>query len=153
IVEEGNLSVIICRLRKALGADDRDQSYIQTVPKRGYRFVAEIKVPGSRHEPAAVPGSSAPTVIPACKTDSLLQEPSGLDSGPPRGSGMESSDRRAGWLSRRPSWMSLLAGMLIAVIAATLFWLRMRDQGAVRSVVIMPFNNLSADSDDEYLGL
>jgi TolB-like protein len=43
--------------------------------------------------------------------------------------------------------------MLIAVIAATLFWLRMPDQGVVRSVVIMPFNNLSADSDDEYLGL
>jgi TolB-like protein/Flp pilus assembly protein TadD len=47
----------------------------------------------------------------------------------------------------------LLTGMLIAVITATLFWLRMPDQGAVRSLVIMPFNTLSADSDDEYLGL
>ena len=153
IVEEGNLSVIICRLRKALGADDHDQSYIQTVPKRGYRFVAKIKVPGSRQEPGALPGSSAPTVIPAGKTDPLLQEPFGIDSALPTGSVMESSDRRAGWLSRRPRWMLLLAGMLIAVIAATLFWLRMPDQGSVRSLVIMPFNTLSADSDDEYLGL
>ena len=98
IVEEGNLSVIICRLRKALGADDHDQSYIQTVPKRGYRFVAEIKAPGSRQDPAALPGSSAPTVIPAGKIDPLLQEPSGIDSALRTGSVMESSDRRAGWL-------------------------------------------------------
>jgi DNA-binding winged helix-turn-helix (wHTH) protein/TolB-like protein/Flp pilus assembly protein TadD len=153
IVEEGNLSVIICRLRKALGADDHDQSYIQTVPKRGYRFVSEIKIPGSRREPAALPGSSAPTVIQAGQTDPLLQEPSGIDSALPASPVMESSDRRAGWLSHRPRWMSLLAGMLIAVIAATLFWLRMPDQGAVRSVVIMPFNTLSANPDDKHHGL
>ena len=37
-VEESNLTQNIYTLRKALGGD-----YIQTVPRRGYRFVAEVK--------------------------------------------------------------------------------------------------------------
>jgi len=41
-VEEGNLSNNIFVLRKALG-ETADQRYIETVPKRGYRFVAEVR--------------------------------------------------------------------------------------------------------------
>src|ERR1041385_3043350 len=37
-VEENNLAQNISILRKALG-----ESYIQTVPKRGYRFVADVR--------------------------------------------------------------------------------------------------------------
>jgi DNA-binding winged helix-turn-helix (wHTH) protein/Flp pilus assembly protein TadD len=48
-VEEGNLTVAISTLRKALGDDDRrEHKYIQTVAKRGYRFVGEVrKVPST----------------------------------------------------------------------------------------------------------
>src|SRR5581483_3869163 len=41
-VEEGNLAVNISTLRKALGDGSSDQQYIETVPKRGYRFVKEV---------------------------------------------------------------------------------------------------------------
>ena len=41
-VEEGNLTRNISTLRKVLG--DQDESYIETVPKRGYRFVAPVEV-------------------------------------------------------------------------------------------------------------
>jgi TolB-like protein/Tfp pilus assembly protein PilF len=40
-VEEGNLSYNISVLRKALGENPAGQPYIQTVSKRGYRFLAE----------------------------------------------------------------------------------------------------------------
>lgn len=43
IVEEGNLKNLVYGLRKALGDDTANSSYIQTLPKRGYRFVAEVK--------------------------------------------------------------------------------------------------------------
>jgi DNA-binding winged helix-turn-helix (wHTH) protein/tetratricopeptide (TPR) repeat protein len=43
IVEEGNLTVLIWQLRKALGDDVLEHKYIQTVAKRGYRFVAEVR--------------------------------------------------------------------------------------------------------------
>jgi eukaryotic-like serine/threonine-protein kinase len=41
-VEEGNLNKNISVLRKVLGEWDGGQEYIETVPKRGYRFVAPI---------------------------------------------------------------------------------------------------------------
>lgn len=40
-VEEGNLTVLIWVLRKALG--DEGNKYIQTVAKRGYRFVGDVR--------------------------------------------------------------------------------------------------------------
>lgn len=41
-VEEGNLSVHIFALRRALGETPEDHSYIVTIPGRGYSFVAEV---------------------------------------------------------------------------------------------------------------
>jgi len=41
-VEEGNLNKNIFFLRKALGVWDGGREYIETVPKRGYRFVAPV---------------------------------------------------------------------------------------------------------------
>ena len=43
IVEESNLNVIIHTLRKALGDDPRESKYIETVAKRGFRFVAKVQ--------------------------------------------------------------------------------------------------------------
>jgi len=42
-VEEGNLAFTIRLLRKALDDDAQKPRYIETVPRRGYRFIAEIK--------------------------------------------------------------------------------------------------------------
>lgn len=42
-VEEGNLTRNISTLRKLLGEGGDDSKYIETVPKRGYRFVADVK--------------------------------------------------------------------------------------------------------------
>jgi Tol biopolymer transport system component/DNA-binding winged helix-turn-helix (wHTH) protein len=42
-VEEGNLSVHISGLRKALGEKKKDHNFIVTVPGRGYSFIAELR--------------------------------------------------------------------------------------------------------------
>ena len=42
-VEESNLTTYVSQLRKALGEASEGQSYIETVPRRGYRFVATVK--------------------------------------------------------------------------------------------------------------
>src|SRR5579862_706975 len=44
-VEEANIPVLISSLRKVLG-DRGDEPYIQTVPKKGYRFTCEVTVAG-----------------------------------------------------------------------------------------------------------
>lgn len=43
-VEENNLTVNMSILRKILGKGTDDSSYIETVPTRGYRFVAPVRV-------------------------------------------------------------------------------------------------------------
>jgi DNA-binding winged helix-turn-helix (wHTH) protein/tetratricopeptide (TPR) repeat protein len=42
IVEENNITVSMSILRKTLGEDRQKPRFIQTVPRRGYRFVAEV---------------------------------------------------------------------------------------------------------------
>src|SRR5688500_8753204 len=42
-VEDSNLAFNIRQLRKALDDDARQPSFIETVPKRGYRFIAEVE--------------------------------------------------------------------------------------------------------------
>lgn len=52
-VEEANLSQTIYALRKSLGDGHGRPQYIETLPRRGYRFVAEVKVvPHDTHRPA-----------------------------------------------------------------------------------------------------
>ena len=41
-VEEANLPRVIHTLRKALGEDENGNKFIETVAKKGYRFVAEL---------------------------------------------------------------------------------------------------------------
>src|SRR5947199_9796947 len=42
-VEEGNLTHHIFTLRKALGEGSNGREYIETIPRRGYRFVAPVQ--------------------------------------------------------------------------------------------------------------
>jgi DNA-binding winged helix-turn-helix (wHTH) protein/Tfp pilus assembly protein PilF len=53
IVEESNLTQNVFVLRKALGEAPNDHRYIVTVPRRGYRFVAEVKELRAEAAPAA----------------------------------------------------------------------------------------------------
>src|ERR1700735_2014775 len=43
VVEENNLSQVVYLLRKALRDGEDGARYIETVPKRGYRFVADVR--------------------------------------------------------------------------------------------------------------
>ena len=55
-VEETNLTKNISILRKILGDGDEERSFIETVPKRGYRFAVPVRKAGSEHngsKPAA----------------------------------------------------------------------------------------------------
>jgi len=57
-VEEGSLARNVSVLRKVLGKGSEDQSYIQTIPKRGYRLAVPIQVVHP------VPETMAPPVAP-----------------------------------------------------------------------------------------
>jgi DNA-binding winged helix-turn-helix (wHTH) protein len=42
-VEESNLTYCIVQLRKTLGDEARHPRYIETIPKRGYRFIVDVE--------------------------------------------------------------------------------------------------------------
>lgn len=57
-VEESNLTQSIYALRRALGPGPDGQSFIETIPKRGYRFAAEVTLAG---EFEGSPAAETPT--------------------------------------------------------------------------------------------
>jgi len=54
-VEESNLTFNIQQLRKALGDNARKPIYVETIPRRGYRFIAGVEI-----APANQPNETAP---------------------------------------------------------------------------------------------
>jgi len=78
-VEECNLSQHVATLRRILGDDAQKPSYIETVPRRGYRFVAQV-ARASRSSIAAaalLPESATATPAPAAFTPPPTPPPGG----------------------------------------------------------------------------
>jgi Tol biopolymer transport system component/DNA-binding winged helix-turn-helix (wHTH) protein len=79
-VEEANLPQNIFTLRKVLGDGEEGHSFIETVPKRGYRFVAPVQLgadslPDSPLVPSAqLPAPSPAQMAAAFKTESPAHE-------------------------------------------------------------------------------
>ena len=66
-VEESNLTYNVFALRKALGDSADNAQYIETVPKRGYRFTATVS-------PVVAENGGRPPSGPGAKTDSTTEE-------------------------------------------------------------------------------
>jgi len=163
IVEESALSRNIYLLRKALGESPDEHRYIVTAPGRGYRFVADVKE--SLDEPAEV--------VVATKTRASIVTEEEWESG---GGGDGATGGQGEWGSeaaelsfshspRRPIAPSprllllptLLAGAAMLLILSFAYWEmtrrgRQAEAGlAVKSIAVLPFKPLVAESKDEYL--
>lgn len=112
IVEEVNLSVNISALRKALGEGPNEHQFIETLPRRGYRFVAPVKWVVA----AAPPLDGAPplTALP-----------------PHHASAVEPAAALAGWFKRhqRGLWFAL-AALVLGGLAAAASWRKLSGDGA-----------------------
>lgn len=79
-VEEANLTVNISALRKVLGDGSGGKQYIETVPKRGYRFVAtvtELEGTSPAKLPAAAPTQIEPETTPPGPLTPEISSPRG----------------------------------------------------------------------------
>jgi DNA-binding winged helix-turn-helix (wHTH) protein/TolB-like protein/Tfp pilus assembly protein PilF len=73
VVEENNLNKVVSALRRALGDDGEDKRYLLTVPRRGFRFVADVrKVTASAWPPLEPAAAAAP---PAAQADVQVSAP------------------------------------------------------------------------------
>jgi DNA-binding winged helix-turn-helix (wHTH) protein/TolB-like protein len=135
-VEEANLTVNISILRKQLGETADGQAYIETVPKKGYRFVAPIV---ELADEDAAPVSEASMVAdrgfsrPAGHTPALQQEKS--------------------WIRRS---MPIVAPLLILLAGAGYFTyhgrqIRNQVSRQARRLAILPFQNLRKSTENDFL--
>ncbi len=153
IVEESNLNNIIYMLRKALADDFSEHKYIETISKRGYRFVAEVRLAAEREKtPDNVAASFALT-----PSDELA-----LSSASTVSTSLPHPLSQSGRLFGRPR-LTLAIGVLAIGLAVGIFslwrakWFEVAAPAAasppVRSVAVLPFRVLSNEKDDEYLSL
>ena len=133
-VEEGNLTQNVSLLRKALGESANGPQFIETVPRRGYRFVAPVNRASENGEDRSF--ESAP---------------------PTNGQLAETSVRpgRSNFLSGRlPAVALALAVVVIAV--AGIGYLSARNKAAatpsaIQSIAVLPFVDDSVDGDAVFL--
>ncbi len=64
MVEENNINANVSILRKALGEDANGESYIETVPRVGYRFLAQVAQISSPQSAPTTSGDAAPELEP-----------------------------------------------------------------------------------------
>ncbi len=121
VVSPDSLYQAITLLRRQLGDDARNPTYIATVPRRGYRLVAPVAHDNAPAEAALVaqPGSSPVPLLPAQQ-------------------------------ARSPSRRRIaIAAALAAVMAGGLLALPMARTGSARSVAVLPFLDLTDDMNEE----
>ncbi len=161
-VEENTLTRTIAILRRELGDSSRDSKIIETVPTRGYRFIAPV-TPLEEGNRTATPSAE---VFPT-NGQNIASAPDG--SSPPASLRPvdEQQDQSAGkvpvaaivqgqrnWHARK--WLIAGAVSLLALIAGTAYMLtRSRPADAkapkITSVAVLPLKNLSGDPAQEYL--
>jgi TolB-like protein/DNA-binding winged helix-turn-helix (wHTH) protein len=142
VVEENNLSQAVYLLRKILQDGENGNRYIETVPRRGYRFVARVH----QLETEAESGTGE-------RSSPVQLEPASGNSGNHGGS---QSPIQA---SPKPRWLvwciAGLVGAFVALLVVQAGRWRDRqknrsDSEPIRSVAVLPLQNLSNDPEEEY---
>jgi TolB-like protein/DNA-binding winged helix-turn-helix (wHTH) protein/Flp pilus assembly protein TadD len=128
------LNKAINKIRDALGDSADSPRFVETVPRRGYRFLAEVKsVDASATRTADTASQQAP---------SIAELPDRADS--PKTSTHSTSASR--WK------FPLFALTLIAIIAAIAFWKFRPSNHApvIRSLAVLPLESLSNEPTQDY---
>lgn len=146
-VEEGNLKVTIFKLRKALGEHDGQEQYIETIPRRGYRFIVPVRA----HEV-----TPSRLILEKRTTSHVLIEQEETPD-PPRARTVTAAPGAAPRRLRKRAWA---LGLLLVALCAAIVGYRLlgnqRQTGTAptpRSIAVLPFKSLNADEGDDYLGL
>ena len=169
-VEESNLAQNVSMLRRALGEQPDGKPYIETVPKRGYRFTAEVRL-RSEEQPAVVRGESAftsfgPELAGAFErraneapelTPAPISQPSEpQESLPPASNNVKSSITPLVTAAWRHWRVAVWAAIALIVAAAGGAYLLSNPTSPSRSEVktqlaVLPFRNLGWDKSVDFL--
>ena len=117
------INVAIRRLRVALGDSAETPRYVETVARRGYRFIAAIE----RDLPEDPAQQSAPRAPAREDRHEVVSSPPAAEGGPVTAWLVSVATRVARW-NRRRAWIGVVAGLaaigLAAFFAVPSFWTR-----------------------------
>ena len=122
---EDGLNHAVIRLRSALGDSAQTPRYIETVPRRGYRFIAPVET------------TAAPEKRPVDAPVKAIAEPQSWPVAAP---------------AFPHAALAVLA--LVALLASAMLGWRVRvlaHDGRIESLAILPLSNLTGDSGQEFL--
>jgi TolB-like protein/DNA-binding winged helix-turn-helix (wHTH) protein/Tfp pilus assembly protein PilF len=140
-----SLNISINKLRDVLGDSASNPRFIETLPRRGYRFLAPVS------EEAMAPSAAAsPVSVPA-------SEPAGtaLKSGPPPDVPPQKAAPVDQPRSGRVRIFIALAVVVVIAAASIFFWKitekdRRADPNARIMLAVLPFENLTGDGSQDY---
>ncbi len=123
---ERGLNFCISQVRSALKDDSAEPTYIRTIPKQGYQFIAplvRISVPGEQVQ---------------------VQSPGGKDQKQPASAAAPPSGAQT-----RRMGLALAAVAFVAIATVTVFWLRTMHVAAQQTVVaVLRFDNETGNPDN-----
>lgn len=124
-IEEGNLARHIFNLRQVLGDTPDGRKYIETIPRRGYRFIAAVREDGSSAslDPAASQASARAQAEPSV------------------------AYKRRPWLWLLPLSVALAVS---AIVVSRHSWTRPSPPPQRVMLAVLPFVNLSGDAQEDY---
>jgi len=140
-VEESSLTQNISLLRRALSELGDDSTYIETIPKRGYRFVADV------HERNEMSNGNVGNAFTA-PANASTAEPYPVE---------QTSTHPSQSHKRTNSYLTAFSGcLLLGVVITFAYWYRHKNASesfAPKSVAVLPFNTIGGNSENDQLGL
>jgi TolB-like protein/DNA-binding winged helix-turn-helix (wHTH) protein/Tfp pilus assembly protein PilF len=119
---EHSLNAAVKNLRRALGDDAENPRFIETVPKRGYKFIAAIAPSGSEPQRKVIElPVEAPSAVPGIRR------------------------------TRTMTLGAAAAILVLVLLAGWLYWRSANNGDAIDSVAVLPFTNANGDPNMEYL--
>jgi len=159
-VEEGNLNKTISMLRQALGESTEGNHFIETVPKRGYRFVADVRdVNGPTEDELVVETRTHARLVVEDETDDetdaadspMIATAAAHKGGTQTAGGLAQPalkfERRSKSRLMRPA----VAAIIVLGAVAYVFYPARNRSAAIGSLAVLPFTDEAGDPEMEYL--
>jgi TolB-like protein/DNA-binding winged helix-turn-helix (wHTH) protein len=130
------LNIAIGKLRSALGDSAESPRFIETLPKRGYRFIADVSVVDTDARPK--------------RQGPVAGDLSAIDPGQKiQGIGLAVATQRR-LLPTRWIIVALTLALSLAILSVWLFRSRALAPTGIRSIAVLPLENLSGDTSQNY---
>src|ERR1700688_753865 len=131
-----DLNKTINKIREALGDSAESPRFVETVARRGYRFLAEVKDLDAVSVPVPTPETAGLSVA----QDSYLAKTA------PRP--VTRKDLTPSLIRRRLG--AVLALLLIVLAASALYFRNRSSSSLIRSLAVLPLESLSGDASQDY---